>query len=134
MAEPLAGIRVLEMTTAIQAPAAALFAREQTGLGQQVQTSALGAQLILQIWELQQAIITGSALQRSGAHHCNIASPYGVYRTADGGAFVFAVAMTDPAWRAFCEFAGLPDVAATVAARADKPRDAAFAALSTQST
>jgi len=90
----------------------ALFARERTGLGQQVQTSALGAQLWLQMWEIQQTAITGKPLQRAGQHHCNILSPYGVYRTSDGGAFLFAVAMSDESWFAFCDFAGLPDLAA----------------------
>jgi crotonobetainyl-CoA:carnitine CoA-transferase CaiB-like acyl-CoA transferase len=89
----------------------ALFARERTGTGQQVQTSALGAQLFLQTWELQQVAITRAPLRRSGGHHANIASPYGVYRTGDGGAYMFAVAMSDPSWQAFCEFADLPDVA-----------------------
>lgn len=90
----------------------ALFARERTGEGQQIQCSALGAQLFLQMWELQHVLITGAPLIRSGAHHPNIASPYGVYRTADGGAYLFAFAMTDPAWADFCAFADLPDVLA----------------------
>ncbi len=90
----------------------ALFARERTGQGQQVRSSSLGAQLFLQMWELQHSIITGQSLTRVGAHHPNILSPYGVYQTCDGGAFLFAVAMSDESWLAFCEFAGLPDLAA----------------------
>ena len=90
----------------------ALFARERTGMGQQVQSSSLGAQLFLQMWEIQHSIITGQSLKRAGAHHPNILSPYGVYRTRDGGAFLFAVAMSDESWLAFCDFAGLPDLAA----------------------
>lgn len=90
----------------------ALFARERTGIGQQVQSSSLGAQLFLQMWELQHSIITGQTLTRAGGHHPNILSPYGVYRTRDGGAFLFAVAMSDESWFAFCDFAGLPDLAA----------------------
>jgi crotonobetainyl-CoA:carnitine CoA-transferase CaiB-like acyl-CoA transferase len=90
----------------------ALFARERTGVGQQVRSSSLGAQLFLQMWELQHSIITGQTLTRAGGHHPNILSPYGVYRTRDGGAFLFAVAMSDESWFAFCDFAGLPDLAA----------------------
>jgi crotonobetainyl-CoA:carnitine CoA-transferase CaiB-like acyl-CoA transferase len=90
----------------------ALFARERTGIGQQVRSSSLGAQLFLQMWELQHSIITGRTLTRAGGHHPNILSPYGVYRTRDGGAFLFAVAMSDESWFAFCDFAGLPDLAA----------------------
>lgn len=89
----------------------ALFARERTGIGQQVRSSSLGAQLFLQMWELQHSIITGRTLTRAGGHHPNILSPYGVYRTRDGGAFLFAVAMSDESWFAFCDFAGLPDLA-----------------------
>jgi len=89
----------------------ALLARERTGLGQQVQTSSLGAQLWLQMWEIQHSAITGRALKRAGQHHTNILSPYGLYYTRDGGAFLFAVAMSDESWDAFCIFADLPDLA-----------------------
>jgi crotonobetainyl-CoA:carnitine CoA-transferase CaiB-like acyl-CoA transferase len=64
------------------------------------------------MWELQHSIITGRTLTRAGGHHPNILSPYGVYRTRDGGAFLFAVAMSDESWFAFCDFAGLLDLAA----------------------
>jgi crotonobetainyl-CoA:carnitine CoA-transferase CaiB-like acyl-CoA transferase len=106
----------------------ALFVRERTGEGQQIQSSALGAQLFLQMWELQHVLITGAPLHRSGVHHPNIASPYGVYRTADNGAYLFAFAMTDPAWADFCAFAELPDVASdprwnTAAKRIGYPGD-----------
>jgi crotonobetainyl-CoA:carnitine CoA-transferase CaiB-like acyl-CoA transferase len=37
--------------------------------------------------------------------------PYGVYQTADGGAFLFAVAMDDAAWDALWIFADMPEVA-----------------------
>ena len=89
----------------------ALFARERTGLGQQVQTSSLGAQLWLQMWEIQHSAITGRSLERAGPHHTNILSPYGLYYTRDGGAFLFAVAMSDESWDEFCAFADVPDLA-----------------------
>ena len=89
----------------------ALFARERTGVGQQVQTSSLGAQLWLQMWEIQHSAITGRSLKRAGQHHTNILSPYGLYYTRDGGAFLFAVAMSDESWDEFCIFADLPDLA-----------------------
>ena len=84
-----------------------LFARAQHGMGQKVSTSALGAQLWLQMWELQQCIITGEPLRASGSHMSNLQGPYGVYDTKDGGAFTFAHAMDEPAWDALCIFAGM---------------------------
>jgi len=86
----------------------ALAAREHTGLGQWVQTSALGAQLSIQSWELCHVWMTGKQLKRSGAHYTNVYAPYGIYETADGGHFLLAVAMTNEAWDAFWVFADNP--------------------------
>ncbi len=86
----------------------ALVAREQTGFGQCVQTSALGAQLWLQQWELTHVWMTGHKLKRSGAHHANIQAPYGIYETADGDHFLFAVAYSNDAWDAFWVFVDDP--------------------------
>ncbi len=110
-----AGAAIADTAGAMQfalAVMTALFARERTGFGQQVQSSALGAQLFLAMWEIQHSAITHRSLTRAGVHNANILSPYGVYQTSDGGAFLFAVAMSDESWLAFCDFAGLPDVAA----------------------
>lgn len=86
----------------------ALAAREHTGQGQHVQTSALGAQLWLQMWELTHVWMTGNRLQRSGAHHANIHAPYGIYETASGDHFLFAVAQTNESWDAFWVFVDDP--------------------------
>lgn len=97
----------------------ALAAREHTGEGQRVQTSALGAQLWLQMWELCHVWMTGKPLKRSGAHHANIYAPYGIYETADGGYFLFAVAQTNEAWDAFWVF--LDDPAESINPKWDQP-------------
>ncbi|MFM7120428.1 MAG: CaiB/BaiF CoA transferase family protein [Gammaproteobacteria bacterium] len=89
----------------------ALFARERHGVAQHVATSALGAQLWLQQWELAHVSITGARLDRAGAHHPNIRGPYGVYATADGGAIMLAQTMAEDAWDAFCVFADEPALA-----------------------
>jgi len=82
-----------------------LFARAQHGIGQKVATSSLGAQLWLQMWELQQCMITDVAVQPCGPHVDNLKGPYGVYATKDGGYFTFANAMDEESWDAMCIFA-----------------------------
>ena len=85
----------------------ALVARARDGYGQKVRTSALGAQLWLQQWELTHVWMTGTMLRRSGAHHGAIQGPYGIYETADGGHFLFAVA-SDEGWDRFWLFVDNP--------------------------
>jgi crotonobetainyl-CoA:carnitine CoA-transferase CaiB-like acyl-CoA transferase len=89
----------------------ALFARERTGKGQCVETSALGAQLWLQMWEVLHSSMTGQPLRRQGSHLPTLVCPYGVYETTDGGAFLFATAMDEESWDALWIFAGTPEVA-----------------------
>lgn len=88
----------------------ALVNRAATGRGQVVRTSSLGAQLWLQMWELQHTALTGVALSREGSHNPNIKAPYGVYLCADGVPILFVVAMTDDAWTAFWLFVDQPEV------------------------
>ncbi len=83
----------------------ALLARERHGIGQRVQTSALGASLWLQQWELTHVAMTGAELVRDGNHHPNIRGFYGVYATQDGGYIMIAQVMDQEAWDAFCIFA-----------------------------
>ena len=87
----------------------ALVARSSTGRGQLVRTSALGAQLWLQQWELQHAAMTGKPLVREGNFHPVLKAPYGVYETSDGRYIMFVVAMTNEAWEAFWIFADQPE-------------------------
>ena len=110
----LPGAPIADTTGAMQlalATMTALFARERHGIGQRVETSALGAQLWLQMWELQHKAITGATLQRGGAYHDNMRGPYGVYPTAEGDAIMFAACMVEEAWDAFWIFADQPEVA-----------------------
>ena len=86
----------------------ALVARAHDGHGQKVQTSALGAQLWLQQWELAHVWMTGSPLKRSGAHLANVLGPYGIYETADGAHFLFALAQSNESWDQFWLFVSDP--------------------------
>lgn len=106
------GVAIADHAGAMQLALAcvtALHARVSTGRGQVVRTSSLGAQLWLQMWELQHSYLTGTQLEREGSHHPNIKAPYGVYMTKDGIAVLFVVAMTDEAWTDFWIFVDKPD-------------------------
>ena len=87
----------------------ALVARVGCGRGQVVRTSSLGAQLWLQMWELQHSFLTGTPLSREGGHHPNIKAPYGMYTSGDGVDVLFVAAMTDDAWSEFWIFAERPE-------------------------
>lgn len=88
----------------------ALFARERTGRGQEVNTSSLGAMMWAQAWEIALSGMASQPIARAGQHNPNILCPYGVYETSDGGSFLFAVAMSDESWDDFWVFAGEPEV------------------------
>jgi crotonobetainyl-CoA:carnitine CoA-transferase CaiB-like acyl-CoA transferase len=88
----------------------ALFARSRTGRGQRVDTSSLGALMWIQAWEVAHASMASEPAHRAGPHHPMIPAAYGVYQSADGGAFFFAVAMADEAWDAFWTFVDQPEV------------------------
>jgi crotonobetainyl-CoA:carnitine CoA-transferase CaiB-like acyl-CoA transferase len=87
----------------------ALTSRERTGLGQRVDTSALGAQLFLQSCDINHSSITGNLLTRQGRHMQNIEGVTGLYATADRRGLVLG--RIPPAdWPDFCHFAGLDDL------------------------
>ena len=93
----------------------ALVARERHGIGQKVNTSGYGAQLWLQMWELNHSSLTGKALSRDGMHHPNVPGLYGLYQTSDGQHLFFAFPLTPAAWVSLCEFAGEPELGADLA-------------------
>jgi len=88
----------------------ALYARERTGRGQEVNTSSLGALMWVQAWEIAHSAMSDEKLHREGQHNPNIRCPYGIYETKDGGAFLLAVAMSDESWDDFWVFVERPEV------------------------
>jgi crotonobetainyl-CoA:carnitine CoA-transferase CaiB-like acyl-CoA transferase len=88
----------------------ALYARERTGRGQEVNTSSLGALMWIQAWEITHTTMGDEALHREGQHNPSIRCPYGIYETKDGGAFLLAVAMSDESWDEFWLFVDRPEV------------------------
>ncbi|MDH3643832.1 MAG: CoA transferase [Gammaproteobacteria bacterium] len=89
----------------------ALYERATKNVHRRVDSSALGAQLWLQMWELQHAALTGDVPVRSGSHHPNLMGPVGVYTTKDAIPYHFSLLLDPQAWQALWEFCGQPDVA-----------------------
>lgn len=90
----------------------ALYARERTGQGQEVTTSALGALMWVQAWEITHTSMSDTPLRRAGSHNPNLLCPYGIYETKDGGSFLLAVAMSNESWDDFWIFVDRPEVLA----------------------
>ena len=99
---------------------AALLQRAETGTGQRVDASMLGAMVSLQSWEFGHYLVTGDLPRRSGRGHQLFPSLWGIYETVDG-----AIALTGVAperWEGFLNLIESVDLAdderfATAAAR-----------------
>jgi len=85
---------------AAQGVTAALFARERTGKGQEVDIAMLDSVAALLTYQAGIYFATGSAPVRMGNRHPTIV-PYETFRASDGD-FVIAVG-NDDQWRRFCE-------------------------------
>ena len=84
----------------------ALFARERTGRGQEVDIGMLDSVAALLTYQAAIYFATGSAPSRMGNRHPTIV-PYETFHAADSE-FVLAVG-NDDQWRRFCDVAGLED-------------------------
>jgi crotonobetainyl-CoA:carnitine CoA-transferase CaiB-like acyl-CoA transferase len=82
----------------------ALFARERSGRGQQVDLGMLDAVTALLTYQAGNYFASGKPPARLGNRHPSIV-PYEVFEASDGD-FVLAVG-NDEQWRKFCEVAGL---------------------------
>ena len=89
--------------------AAALYAREQTGEGQRIETSLMEAEIASLINAGSNYLVTGKVPGRWGNAHPNIV-PYQSFPTADGH-LVVAVA-NEAIWARFCEGVSKPELAA----------------------
>jgi crotonobetainyl-CoA:carnitine CoA-transferase CaiB-like acyl-CoA transferase len=89
---------------AAQAVTAALFARERTGAGQNVDIAMLDSVAALLTYQAGIYFATGSPPVRLGNRHPTIV-PYETFRASDGD-FVIAVG-NDEQWRRFCAVTGI---------------------------
>ena len=92
---------------AAQGVALALFARERTGRGQQVDISMLDGVVSLLSYHASTYLTTGATSRRVGNRHATI-TPYDTFAAADGE-FFLAVGNDDQFGR-FCGVAGLPEL------------------------
>jgi itaconate CoA-transferase len=96
---------------AVTSVLAALFARERTGIGAQIEVSLFDATAEWMGYQLHYTGSTGIEPQRSGLSHPSI-SPYDSYPTSDGNAVVIGI-QNDREWARFAaEFLARPDLAA----------------------
>ena len=101
------GVAVADIVTGIfacQGISAALYARERTGRGQQVDIAMLDTVAAMLTYQAGIYFATGEPPQRMGNRHPTIV-PYETF-TASDGEFVLAVG-TDEQFRKFCEVAAL---------------------------
>jgi len=87
---------------------AALRHRDQTGEGQQVETSLLESALAYTVWETGMFLTTGEVAKRQGTRH-RLAAPYEALKTADGHMVVGV--NNQRLWLRFCEAIGAPELA-----------------------
>jgi crotonobetainyl-CoA:carnitine CoA-transferase CaiB-like acyl-CoA transferase len=103
------GVAIVDIVSGMFAAygvAMALFARERTGRGQEVDLAMLDATVALLTYQAGNYFASGKVPARLGNRHPSIV-PYETF-TASDGEFVLAVG-NDDQWRRFCAIAGLPE-------------------------
>jgi crotonobetainyl-CoA:carnitine CoA-transferase CaiB-like acyl-CoA transferase len=103
------GVAIADVTSGMFAAygvAMALFARERTGRGQEVDLAMLDSVAALLTYQAGNYFASGNVPARLGNRHPSIV-PYETFSASDGD-FVLAVG-NDDQWQRFCAVAGLPD-------------------------
>ncbi|MEY2403013.1 MAG: hypothetical protein QOD38_564 [Acidimicrobiaceae bacterium] len=88
---------------------AALYAREKTGVGQQVTTSLIGGQIWAQASEYTGCLLRGAPAGRANRGHPLIPGLYAIFRTADG--WIAVVGIVGSLRDRFFEVVGRPELA-----------------------
>ena len=81
----------------------ALFARERTGVGQEVTGSLLDTSMFLQLVHIHEYLIEGKLPRKVGRCIAGNMPPYGAYRCKDGREVVTMFGMFDAQWPTFCQ-------------------------------
>ncbi len=129
------GIPVADLTAGVFAAMGilvALLEREESGLGQWVQSSLLGAQIAMLDFQAARWTIGKEVPEQAGNNHPT-SIPTGVFQTADG--YINIAAAGNDIYRRLCEALGVPQLAtdpryATGKSRSDN-RDALNAEIET---
>jgi crotonobetainyl-CoA:carnitine CoA-transferase CaiB-like acyl-CoA transferase len=103
------GVAIVDIVSGMFAAygiALALFARERTGRGQEVDLAMLDATVALLTYQAGNYFASGKVPARLGNRHPSIV-PYETFAASDGE-FVLAVG-NDDQWGRFCQVAGLPE-------------------------
>ena len=101
------GVPVADLAAALfgaSAILAALYVRDRTGEGQQIDISLFESAIALEAWETSGFFATGQVPERLGSAH-RVSAPYQAFRTADG--YITVGATTPRNWSAFCGAMGL---------------------------
>ena len=120
------GVAITDMVAglyAAQGITSALFARERTGKGQQVDIGMLDTTAALLTYQGSNWFTTGKVPKRKGNRHATIA-PYETFSTSDGE-IVVAVG-NDAIWQRFCVAIGMPELAADSRFTTNKDRMANY--------
>ncbi len=105
-----AGAAVADSSSGLYAAIGILVAlreREQSGLGQWVQSSLLEAQIAMMDFQAARYLVDGEVPRSTGNDHPYV-TPMGVVATADG--HLNLGVGSDAQWRAFCDLIGKPDL------------------------
>ncbi len=102
------GVAIIDIVAGLmlgQAITAALFARQQTGTGQKIETSLLEAGVASLVNAGSNYLVGGDVMQRHGNAHPSIV-PYQSFKTQDGSLVVGAA--SEAIWKRFCQAIGRP--------------------------
>jgi len=87
---------------------AALYYRERTGVGQQLDISLLGGQIFLQSWEIDMYTVTGESTTTGGRFNPYTTGIYAVYKARDK---YFVIGGVWPEqWEGLCRALGMPQL------------------------
>jgi crotonobetainyl-CoA:carnitine CoA-transferase CaiB-like acyl-CoA transferase len=87
----------------------ALFARERTGMGQEVNLNLLNVSMYLQLSQLTSYLTDGNKVYKEGRGTAGQPPPFAPFRAKDGD--VLTIFGADPLWPKLCEILGVEELA-----------------------